>query len=180
MVRDLTLEELCRLDFGSYRGEEFIGARIPTLEEVLALVQGRVILNIELKNGPVYYAGIEESVAKAVHSRDMEHQVIVSSFDHPSVARIRTLLPKAATGLLFQHRPFSAKALVDGSLGLAMHPYYAYVTEDFMSECRQLGLAVNVWGTNDPAEWERLMKLGVNAIITDYPGELARLAGRLV
>ena len=48
-VEQRTLEELKRLDAGSWFSSKFSGERIPTLSEVLHLLEGRAFLNIELK-----------------------------------------------------------------------------------------------------------------------------------
>src|ERR671938_442670 len=60
LVRERTLAELQRLDAGH-------GERIPTLEEVLVWARGRGIgVDVEIKNAPIYYTGIEAAVVRAV------------------------------------------------------------------------------------------------------------------
>lgn len=62
-VKDHSLAELLEVDAGSWFGPEFKDERLPLLEDLLDLLQGRdTILNIELKNGTFLYPGMEEKV----------------------------------------------------------------------------------------------------------------------
>src|SRR5207247_1736958 len=61
-VRDHTLEQLKRLDAGAWRGAEFAGQRLPTLDELLGWCASRVPLPIELKNGPLFYEGLTDRI----------------------------------------------------------------------------------------------------------------------
>src|SRR5918911_3997990 len=66
-VRDHTLAELEALDAGSWFGADYAGQRIPTLDEVLTWARRRdTIVDIEIKNAPVYYPGIEAAVVEAL------------------------------------------------------------------------------------------------------------------
>ena len=73
----MTLAELRALDF-NFTGDREIGrAIIPTLEEVMLLAKGNIALNIEIKNCPYRYPGIEEEVvppgARARHGGGRGH-----------------------------------------------------------------------------------------------------------
>lgn len=171
-VNDLTLAELKKLDFGSLWGQDFSGTRIPTLSEVMEMVKGRVMLNIEIKNGPVYHMGIEDAVVNEIINYNIKDQVIVSSFDHRAVCQVSQLLPEVKIGLLISHHPLAVQQLVPQIPIYSLHPYYAFVTEQLTSECRSAGLKVYTWGTNDRIEWKRLRDQGVDCIITDYVEEI--------
>lgn len=51
-------------------------------------------------------------------------------------------------------------------------PYFLYVTDEFVSKAHSLGIKVIPWTVNDTVEMERLIKAGVDGIITDYPDRL--------
>ncbi|AXF55531.1 glycerophosphodiester phosphodiesterase family protein [Salicibibacter kimchii] len=65
LVRDMTASELKRLDAGSWFGEPYRGEEVPFLEEVLHFVPPEVLINIEIKNIPIFYEGIEKKVSDA-------------------------------------------------------------------------------------------------------------------
>src|SRR5690606_20002442 len=94
LVKDKTLAELKELDFGSWFSEGFRGEKIPELEDVLELLSDRdVLLNIEIKNGPVFYPGIETAVADALQKYGMTDRTIISSFNHYTLVEIRRYDP---------------------------------------------------------------------------------------
>ena len=89
---DYTREELRALDFGSWFSPKFAGEKIPTLREVLQwAAPTRLIVNIEIKNGPVIYHGIEEKVSALIRECRMVERVVVSSFYHPSLVKMKQL-----------------------------------------------------------------------------------------
>ena len=173
-VRDHTLAELKALDAGGWFGPEYAGQRIPTLDEVLAWARRcNTIVDIEIKNAPVYYAGIEAAVVDAVRRHDMTEQVIVISFDHAAVKQVKALEPRVATGVLFAGRP------VDGGLGMARQaqadavlPHWAYVTETDVAAAHAAGLSVAPWASSDPDVLRQLIAAGVDAIGTNHPDVL--------
>src|SRR5438105_301115 len=98
LVCDHTLAELEQLDAGN-------GQRIPTLGEVLDWA-GRMnsVVDIEIKNAPLYYPGIEQAVVSALDRSQMTEQVIVISFDHSAVQRVKSLDSRVVTGVLYACR----------------------------------------------------------------------------
>src|ERR1700716_3247045 len=174
LVRDHSLSELKLLDAGAWFGPGYAGQRIPTLEEVLAWAHSRgTIVDIEIKNGPIFYRGIEEAVVKALDDSHMTEQVIVISFDHAAVQRVKSLDTRIATGVLYSGRP------VDAGVGLARQanadallPHWAYVTSADVQVAHNAGLAVAPWATSDPAILRHLIDAGVDAIGTNHPDVL--------
>lgn len=177
LVNELTLDELRRLDAGAWYAPEFAGQRVPTLDEVLAWARARgAILDIEIKNVPMFYAGIEAAVVEALRRHAMREQAIVISFDHHAVRRVKELDPGIVTGVLYVGRP------VDGGVSLgrqagadALLPQWASVTAADVALAHAAGLVVAPWATSDPPALERLVAAGVDAIGTNHPDVLRRL-----
>jgi len=173
-VREHSLAELKALDAGSWFGPEYAGERVPTLDEVLGWARQRnAIVDIEIKNAPVYYAGIEAAVVEALDRYGMTEQVIVISFDHRTVQRVKTLDPRIATGVLYSGRP------VDGGVSLAAQaqadailPHWAHVTAADVAGAHSAGLSVAPWASSDPAVLRGLIDAGVDAIGTNHPDVL--------
>jgi glycerophosphoryl diester phosphodiesterase len=167
LVHEHTLAELRRLDAGD-------GQRLMTLDEVLDWASRRnAVVDIEIKNAPVYYDGIEASVVAAVRRARMVDQVIVISFDHAAVQRAKALEPRVATGVLFACRP------TDGGIGLAraagadaVLPHWAYVTREDVAAAHAAGLTVAPWASSDPSVLRHLIACGVDAIGTNHPDVL--------
>jgi len=171
-VKEMTLDQLRKLDAGSWYGPEFAGQRIPTLDEVLEWAKGRVGLVIEIKNGPVFYPGIEGKVVKALEAHGMEGEVVVISFDHRCVRRVKELQPRIATGILYVGRLADPVAAAKAAMADAIHPQADYLATRDIKEAHQAGLAVSTWVVNDPLRMRGFMEMGVDSIGTDYPNLL--------
>jgi glycerophosphoryl diester phosphodiesterase len=166
-VRERTLQELKRLDAGA-------GQQIPTLDEVLSWARFRnTVVDIEIKNAPVYYAGIEDAVVSSVQRADRLDQVIVISFDHSAVQRVKKLNERIATGVLYSCRPTDAGITLARQAGAdAVLPHWAYVTPADVRVAHQAGLAVAPWASSDPEVLRHLIECGVDAIGTNHPDVL--------
>lgn len=172
-VFSYTLAEIRRLDFGSWMGPAFSGEEIMTLEELLDLAKERdVALNIEIKNGPRIYEGIEEKVVTVLNDLSAADRVIVSSFDHAAVKRTKEIAPDIMCGILFSGAfmdPITPARLA-GADGL--HPEYSWVREDLVSAARAAGFFVNVWTVDGEDQMKRMDALGVTGILSNYPERL--------
>jgi len=170
-VRDHTLAELKALDAGGWFGPEYAGQRIPALDEVLAWARQRnTILDIEIKNAPVYYAGIEAAVVEAVRRFEMTEQVIVISFDHAAVKQVKALEPRVATGVLYAGRPVDAGlSLARQAQADAILPHWVYVTAADVAAAHAAGLSVAPWASSDPEVLRHLVAARVDAIGTNHP-----------
>jgi glycerophosphoryl diester phosphodiesterase len=176
-VRDLSVPELKTLDAGAWFGVDYAGQRIPTLDEVLDWAQERgAVLDIEIKNAPIYYAGIEAAVVDALHRHHMSEQAIVISFDHLSVQRVKELDARIATGVLFACRP------IDGGVSMAKQayadsvlPHWAYVKKEDVDAAHAAGLFVAPWASSDPVVLRGLISAGVDGVGTNHPDVLSGL-----
>lgn len=167
---DLRLDELQALDAGANRGEEWRGTRIPSLDEIVETLPAHTYLNIELKLYSPRSDGLEEAVRAFVVERGIEERVIVSSFNPLALWRLRE--SELALGLLYSPSmaPWVRYGQTRRFLRLdALHPKHTIVRAPLPD------LPVNTWTVNEPAEMQRLLALGVNAIITDVPDQLAAI-----
>jgi glycerophosphoryl diester phosphodiesterase len=176
LVKDATLAEISELDAGSWFSSAFAGERIPQLEQLLEMVtQTETILNIELKNGIIPYAGLEQAVIDLVRKHELAQRVIISSFNHYSLALCKQLAPDIRTGVLYMeglYRPWDYAKSVQAD---ALHAYHYAAVPELVAEAAANGIVYHPFTVNEPAEMKRLMDAGVAGIITDYPDRLAEL-----
>lgn len=177
-IQDLTFEQLQALDAGSWFSPEFSKERIPALEDLLKLVSKTdLILNIELKTDKVHYPGIEAQVLDLLKKYGLVEQTIISSFNFQSLTNIKALLPELATAALFKDPTKIANfwgQMSDLKVN-AIHPCHAYLSGEIIGEAQQRGIRVNAWTPNQPEEIERLLKLQVHGVITDFPDRAERI-----
>jgi glycerophosphoryl diester phosphodiesterase len=174
LVKDHTLAELEALDAGAWFSAEYASERIPTLDELLGFARDRrTVVDIEIKNAPLYYAGIEDAVVAALDRNDMSENAIVISFDHAAVQRVKALDSRVATGVLYAGRPVDAGVhLARQTSADALLPHWAYVTAEDVQTAHAAGLAVAPWATSDPDILRRLVQVGVDGIGTNHPDVL--------
>lgn len=100
-VKDYTYAELRRLSIETGSGRK---EKVPSIREVLELLQGKMaegmLLNIELKNSEIPYAGMEEKIMELTARRNLQRQVVYSSFYTMSLHRVREIDPNADVGVL--------------------------------------------------------------------------------
>ena len=170
MVKDLTYEELLKFDFGLWKDEKFRGEKIPRLDDLLDLLEGtEMILNIEIKMGFVLYPGIEEKLLETIRLRGFMDRVIFSSFNHYSLARLKSLDGSAKVAPLYEEGIFEPYNYARTFGADYIHPYYKSVDQSIIEECHKKGIGVNLWTVNDKDVAKYLESIGVEGIITDYP-----------
>jgi glycerophosphoryl diester phosphodiesterase len=177
-IADKTLAELKELDAGGKFSLQFAGERIPTLAEVFDALQGRLLVNVELKGLNLSSVGLEAPVVEVVRRFGMEKKVLFSSFNPFTLRRLRSLAPDIPAGLLCpRNLPIYLRRawLAPFAPHQARHPHFALVDEQLVRWCRARKLRVNVWTVNEPAEMKRLIALGVDGIITDAPDVLGAI-----
>ena len=173
-VAALTLEEIRRLDAGVKFGASFRGEHIPTLDEVLKAVRGKLGLNIEIKEGAV-----ERQVCELMRSYDALTTSMVSSFEWKALEKVRTLDAEIRVGLLAEK---NRAALIDAASAMrayAVNPRFDMVDAAFCEQAHARGLEVLVWTVDAPETMRILIAAGVDGIMTNYPARLKDvIAGR--
>lgn len=172
-VRDITLQELQTLDAGAWFSPEFSGQRVPTLAQVLELLRaGELTINIELKTNRTPYPGLAEAVLGLVRKFGLEARVILSSFNHHSLAEAKELAPQVACAALVETQLLEPWDYVARHGFQALHPANEAVNGQMIAECHGRGLAVRPWTVDDEESARALMALGVDGIITNQPARL--------
>ncbi len=169
-VKDLSLNTLKSLDFGSWFGPSFASETILTLEEVFLLLgdwQG--LLNIELKSGPIFYEGLEQKVITLVKKYDRLDNVILSSFNHYSLVAAKAVEPRIKIGLLYMAGLVAPWEYALRLGAQAIHPYFHSIIPEVIVGCNAHNIAINVFTVDDPIYLTALSTSGVHGIITNVP-----------
>ena len=151
---------------------------VPLLAEALDACAGMGV-NVEIKNTPgdLGDEGVEHSlevvdlVVSLVTQRGSEQPIQISSFDEPTLARVRALAPDLPTAqLLFDLSgdPEAVERAAEAGHG-AINPWDPFVDEALVARCDALGLEINPWTVDDPERIRTLAVLGVTGIITNTP-----------
>ncbi len=169
MVGDLTLAEIKALvAAGKFR--EFQNERVPTLEEVLALVHGRCGLNVEIK-----CRGAERAVCDLIRRHDEVTSSMVSSFEWDTLAAVRGIDSEIRLGLLAEEDPQRLLEAAVAMQAFAINPRFDLVDRELCRQAHERGLQVLVWTVDAPDAMRALIGNGVDGIMTNYPDRLAAL-----
>jgi glycerophosphoryl diester phosphodiesterase len=185
VIQDSTLAELRQWDCGATRNPAFArqqpvpGTRIPTLDDVLTLSsKGTFRFNIETKSEvehPEWTPAPAEFVRKVlevVRKHHLESRVILQSFDFRTLHEMKKIAPEIALSALYAGKPKSFVELGKEGGATIVSPEYHLVTPELVSAAHAAGLQVVPWTANQPADWDKLIAAGVDAIISDDPAAL--------
>lgn len=146
----------------------------PLLSEVLALVNGQCVLNIEVKNAPTEYPGIETEILDALRGYPRMDRIIFSSFDHALMRKFRRRGRRYQTAVLVNGMLENIGAYSRKLGAKALHPQFVNLRADHVKAAHDAGLIVNAWTLNTAAEWESACRMGIDGIVTDDPVGLAQ------
>ncbi len=179
-ICDINYDEINRLSAGLWFDSDFSHEKVPLLGDVLELIGGQVALNIEIKNAPVAYDDIEEELLAMLSDYGHRDKVIVSSFDHYVIQRLRSMDANLQLALLLDGVLIDLPQYAQ-MLGVNyFHPCLGSCRADIVEEAQAAGLSVNVWTANGRRAWSQALKMGVDGIVTDDPAGLMVLLGRAV
>jgi glycerophosphoryl diester phosphodiesterase len=174
MVRDYTLSELKTFDAGSWLDARFRGERLPTLEEVLDMVNGRVAINMEIKrsayepNHPP--DAIEKQVVELVTRKNALDNVLISSFEWRVLEKLSVLKKAPAIALLSQYpelgNPLEACKRLEA---ISWHPSSLLLKKDHVRRMHEAGILVFPWKVDTREDIERMLEMDVDGLIVDDP-----------
>jgi len=155
-VRDLTLKELKELDAGK-------GESIPTLQEMIDAVNGRVKLVIELKE-----PGGERAVVDLIERNHLVESAHTISFWHDAVKTVKDLNDRIKTGVLLVGCPVDpAVAIHARADALVMH--YGFIKQALIQAAHGEGLKVFIWNIDDTSLVGPFAEMGVDGIGSNDP-----------
>lgn len=179
-IGELTLAEIRALDAGRVFGERFRGERVPTWEEALDLVQGKVRLNVHLKEGGEPDGKYERKVAKALRAFRMMDDSILACHDE-SVGIFAEIDPRIACRVFPNHR--SPEDYIRSSVEMGLRttqPGRDMTTPEFVRMAHVSGLGVHVFYADTPEDMRRYMGMGVDGILTNYPERMKAVIAETV
>jgi glycerophosphoryl diester phosphodiesterase len=166
-VWDLKYEEIRAIPLGAKAAAEFRNEPAPTFDEVLALAQNRIALNIELKYYGDHQPRLAERVVEAVRARGMTNQVVVQCLEYEPLMEVRRLASDIPIGYLMSVNAIHPERLKVDFLSVEL----SRATGAFVQAAHRRGQGVHVWTVDDPADMDRMIAVGADSLITDEPAE---------
>jgi glycerophosphoryl diester phosphodiesterase len=169
-----TLSQLKKLDAGGWFAPRFAGETLPTLEEAVDLLGGRVLINIEIKrsayepNDPP--DAVERQLLDLVKGRGLLDSVLISSFEGKSLARIASRGDGVA--LAFLHRTAGEPENIKTCRKLqafSFHPNWIELKEEYVQRFHEAGFLVFPYNADTEEQIRRVIKTGADGVITSDP-----------
>lgn len=159
------------------------GEEIPTLRELLELFSQSdlKVLNLELKNSIIEYASLEEKVLNIIDEFNLRDKVVISSFNHLSLKKIRELEKRRSKsnesiennkqiilGALTESTLFNVPKYLQAISAECYHPYFpSILNEEYMKAIKKAGIKVNTYTVNEASDMKKVISVGVDSIITN-------------
>lgn len=175
LIKDLKLADVRSLDASARSSLATAAQQVPTLDEVLDWAHGRVPVAIEVKSGPIRYAGIESKIAQRIAHHSMADEVVVISFDHSLLLRMKKVDRRIATGVLYACAPVEPSTLAMAAHADVLLPHWADLNGAMVEDAHECGLAISTWAVDDERDIGWVVSLGVDAVATNFPERMARI-----
>lgn len=164
-IKSYNLKELQKLNAGN-------GEKIPTLEEVLVFLQGKTKVNIDIKEKAAVEPTID-IIEKLVQEHKYRYSDFLISAFNPfiltAVQKQNTSIALALNFALFPDIFFLLSHIFNFE---HVKPHKRLLKEKFIIRAHKRGWKVLVWTINKPKDIEKMKKLGVDGILSDYPDRI--------
>ena len=149
--------------------------KIPTLEEVLTLIDGNILLNVELKgkNTAKKTALILEKFVS--NTKWESNQLIVSSFDWDELIIFKNENTDIPIGILNDKNTLNEVLDIAIKLdAVAIHPNFSSLNQEIVNTIHDSGFKIYSWTINAPEEIDKAITFGIDGIITDFPDRIPK------
>jgi glycerophosphoryl diester phosphodiesterase len=166
-LRDTHSRELMHIDVGSWFAPEFSSERVPTLQEAIDLARGRIRLNIELKfNWPD--PELVRKVGTMIRQNHFSSDCVISSLNYQALTQIKAAFPELTTGFIVFKAAGDLFRMETDFLSISA----AIATGGLVRRLHRSERSVTVWTVNDFNNVISMLEIGVDNIITDFPGQV--------
>lgn len=162
-VSKMTFAELAR--FKNKNSE-----RIPKYEEAVALCRELgICANVEIKPARGHERKTGEAVARMTRElwRGAPLAPLLSSFSIDALAAARAVAPELARGYLVDKVPRDWRDTMKRLACIALHCNFKSLSGELATEIHGAGYSILLWTVNDPADAQRLLKMGADCLVTD-------------
>jgi len=167
-VKDLTLEKVRELDAGN-------GEKVPTFEEIINLLKdGKPKMIIEIKEPQTL-----GKIMKIMRKNKLENKVVIVSLWHDILKRVKEIEPKIKTCAPIVGKPINPVSMVKDAKADKIALYSAFIDKKIVKECHKNGIEITAWGADEFSEIDRMIKLGVDTISSNFLDRLISRLGRL-
>lgn len=166
-IKALNYKELQVFSAGVKFDSLFLEEKVPTLAEILKMVQGKAQLIIEIKEGHAYYPNIEQRIIETIAKAKAKDWCIIHSFKDEVLDKVHEL-----DSTIVVHKLLFSPLFYDFTKPTYLAEFSVYhrsITVGLVKKIHKMDKKLNAWTVNEAAKMQKLKALGVDGIITDFP-----------
>ncbi|EGC82850.1 glycerophosphodiester phosphodiesterase [Anaerococcus prevotii] len=172
LIKDKTLQELKKLN----ASKGYLNCKdqtIPTLREYFDFAKNKdIITNIELKTSIIRYEGIEKKVYDLINEYGMKDKIIISSFNHNSLIKMKEIDREIKCGVLESSRLYKPWEYVKNMGMEYFHPLNFTVNKEIAEKFLENNIGLNIWFGKADYDFSKCLDLGPTSLITDFPDKI--------
>jgi len=161
---------------------------ITTLDKALTLINGRCLVNIELKVTTTNCIDLTEIALELrvlldslIQKKCFSYsQLVISTFNHPLLAQIKVQLPQHKTSALVASCPVELAKLADDLKAYSINPSINCLNSDLVTDAHRRGIEVWVYTVDTKKDIATCLQLNVDAIFTNYPNRTKQIVEKLL
>ena len=171
LVKSYTLDQLKKLDAGSWFDHQYTNERIPTLQEILERYSQRIGILIEIKH-PKRQIGIEKAVARIINRFAYSRHIMIQSFDVHALQTNKAFAPSLRTALIIKPDAFKLtkrKLTTYSSFANCLNMKKTMINRWWIDRIHTFGMDVFIWTVKDQKTADRIKKYPIDGVVTDNP-----------
>jgi len=180
IIREMNFSALRNLDAGQWFSREYAGQKVPTLSEVLSLVSGKAKVLIELKWPPDgLYPNLVDKVMDIVDQHNARSWIILQSFEitylkdaslrYPNIIQQQLLFGKSGIIPFYFDRGPHFGSFEPFYKSTSVNVFYMYASKQFIETMHDNHKTVFAFTPNNEGQMRRLIHLGADGLITNFP-----------
>ncbi len=172
----MNLEDIKRLDAGSWFDSKFKNEKVPTLEEIFELIKGKAYINIEVKNisSDIESDGINR-IMEIVKKNDFQDNILFSSFYYNSLKEIKSFDSRYHIAGIRIPKDNTLPSVISKSIGIeAFVCSLDEINEQISTDCDTNNLYIGVYSIDSSADLDKILQYNVHAIVTNFPKRIAQ------
>jgi glycerophosphoryl diester phosphodiesterase len=171
VISESRYEELAKVDVGSRHGAAFADERVPTLEQVIDEVEGRIKLIVELKSYKGDKQKLVSDVVQMLRDKKLGKNAVVMSLAYDELVQLNRLAPEMTVGFVASASLGDLTTLDVDFLAVSQ----SQATDLLISSAHSRNKQVYVWTVDDPSTASLMIDRGADNLITNDPATIVRV-----
>lgn len=166
--------DITQMSFHDLRKLKIKGdGQIPTLQEVIELINQRAVMNIELKQ-PNTAQALADIIKKYLQKGWLPENFVISSFNLKEVGNFKKIFPNIKAGILFEleDMPSNMVKIAKQYHADAVGLNFKVITKKLIEKLHDAGILVFAWTVNDKKTADKMRECKVDGVVSDYPDKI--------